>query len=74
MINPKEIHFYNKLADQGLVNKITCPFDKSDIVITQVDDSFNISFKCISCNTVFKPGMSLEKDIKLSIDKFKSKI
>lgn len=72
MLSPQQIHFYNDLAEQGLVKKITCPFDDSDIIVTKVDEKFNISFNCISCNTIFKPGMSLEKEIKLSIDKFKN--
>lgn len=74
MLSVQEVTFYNSLVNKGLVGKINCPFDIDDIVVTKVNPEDKVYFECITCNSVFYPGIKIEKTIKNTIDKFKSKI
>ena len=73
MITVQEINTYNNLAKKGFVQKITCPFDESDLIITKVDSDLNPFFYCLGCNSSFSPGNNTESKIKRALDKFKDK-
>ena len=69
LISIQEVHFYNQLAEKGIVKKITCPFNEDDIIITKFDDE-KVYFHCITCNSTFYPGINVIENIKISIDKY----
>ena len=73
MVTFQEINFYNKLAQKGLVQKITCPFDESDIVITKISKNNEPIIHCISCDSSFDLGINTQKRIKDSVDNPKYK-
>jgi hypothetical protein len=73
VLSAKEISFYNQMCDSGLAQKIECPFNEDDIIITKIDEKDNPYFYCISCNTKFDIGKNTEEKIKKSIDKFLSR-
>ena len=73
MVTFQEINLYNKLAKKGLVQKITCPFDESDIVITKIGKDDEPIIYCISCSSNFDLGINTQKRIKDSVDNFKNK-
>jgi len=74
LLSAKEVHFYNDLSNQGLVKKITCPFGEDDVIVTKVNESDEVYFECITCDSSFSPGINIIQNIKLSIDKFKSNL
>jgi hypothetical protein len=69
LISIQEVHFYNQLAEKGIVKKITCPFNEDDIVITKFDND-KVYFNCITCNSTFYPGINVIENIKTSINKY----
>jgi transcription elongation factor Elf1 len=73
MVTFQEINLYNKLAKKGLVQKITCPFDESDIIITKISKDNDPIIHCISCDSSFDLGINTQKRIKDSVDNFKHK-
>jgi hypothetical protein len=73
MVTFQEINLYNKLAKKGLVQKITCPFDESDIIITKIGKDDEPIIYCISCSSNFDLGINTQKRIKDSVDNFKHK-
>jgi len=75
LLSVGEIHFYNKLVEENKVkNLIVCPFVKEDLVVTKIDEDDMPYFHCIGCGTVFKLSQDIERIIKLTIDKFISKV
>ena len=72
MLSVGEVHFYNNLVESEKVhNVIFCPFDKTDIVITKVDEDDMPYFYCIGCKISFKLSSDAKEYIRLCIDKFK---
>jgi hypothetical protein len=71
MITFQDIHLYNKLARKGFVQKITCPFDESDIIITKIGKNDEPIIYCISCSSNFDLGTNTQKRIKDAINTFK---
>jgi Trk K+ transport system NAD-binding subunit len=69
MLSVQEITFYNDLVEKNIAGKINCPFDANDVVVTKVNDENEVYFKCLGCDTVFYPGLKVEKIIKNTIDK-----
>ena len=67
MLTAKEINTYNKLADNGFVQKITCPFDESDTIVTKIDSNDDPFFHCLWCNSSFTPSKNIEILIKKHI-------
>ena len=67
LLSAKEVHFYNDLSNQGLVKKITCPFDESDTIITKIDSNDDPFFHCLWCNSSFTPSKNIEILIKKHI-------
>jgi len=72
MLSIQEVHFYNDLAEKGIVKKITCPFNETDIIVTKFKDD-KVYFDCITCDSIFYPGINVIDNIKNSIEKFKYK-
>lgn len=70
MLSVQEVTFYNDLVISGLAKKINCPFDIDDTVVTRVNSQDKVYFECISCNTIFYPGIKVENVIKNTIKKF----
>jgi hypothetical protein len=71
MVTFQDIHLYNKLAKKGFVQKITCPFDESDIVIVKINKDNDPIIHCISCDSSFDLGLNTQKRIKDAINTFK---
>lgn len=61
----KEVHSYLNLVNEGRADKINCPFDETDIVITKLDKDDKVYFYCLSCQTSFYPGINTIQKIKL---------
>jgi hypothetical protein len=74
MISIQEVNFYNSLAERNLVGKINCPFGADDIVVTKVNDQDEVYFKCLTCDTIFHPGVKVINIIKDTIDKYKNQV
>jgi hypothetical protein len=75
MLSVQEVHFYNNLVEKNEVkNLIVCPFVKEDIVVTKVDEDDKPYFFCIGCRTTFYLTKDIQEIIKLTIDKFISRI
>jgi len=73
MLSIKEVHFYNDLVNKGIVKKINCPFEEDEhIVISITNESDEVLFECLTCNTIFKPGINTEQIIKSAIEKHKN--
>ncbi len=72
MLTVKEINTYINLSKRGFVQKITCPFDSSDAIVTKVNDDLEPFFYCLNCNSTFIPGGNTENRIRESINKIKS--
>jgi hypothetical protein len=70
LLTIREINTYNKLSEKGLVQKITCPFDVSDIIIARVDSLDNPFFYCLTCSSSFFVGLNTENKIKKGIKDF----
>lgn len=71
MLSVQEVTFYNNLVNKGIVGKINCPFDIDDIVVTKVNSQDQVYFECITCDSIFYPGIKVINTIKSTIDKFK---
>lgn len=63
----QEVHYYNDLVNKGFAEKISCPMDETDIVISKLDEKNEVFFYCISCKTSFYPGINLIEKIKAYI-------
>lgn len=75
MLSVQEVHFYNNLVERNNVkNVIVCPFVKEDIVVTKVDEDDRPFFFCLSCRVTFLLTKDIQEVIKLTIDKFISKV
>jgi hypothetical protein len=70
LLTTQEINTYNKLSEKGFVQKITCPFDTSDIIVTRVDSSGTPFFYCLTCSSSFSVGLNTEGKIKKGIKDF----
>lgn len=70
MLSVQEVTFYNDLVERNVAGKINCPFDTNDVVVTKVNDENEVYFKCLGCDTIFYPGLKIEKIIKDTIDKY----
>jgi hypothetical protein len=70
MLSVQEVTFYNDLVNKGLVGKINCPFDIDDTVVTRVNSKDEVYFECITCDSLFYPGVNVTNIIKNTITKF----
>jgi hypothetical protein len=74
-ISIQEIHSYLNLVNEGKAEKINCPLNETDIVISKIDENNKVFFQCISCNTKFYLGINKIQKIKkyLAADLFLKK-
>lgn len=63
-ISIQEVHSYLNLVNEGRADKINCPLNETDIIITKLDDNDKVYFQCLSCKTTFYPGINLIQKIK----------
>ena len=74
MLSAQEVNYYNDLVDNGLAYRINCPFGEDDIIVTRVNSQDEVYFECLSCKSVFHPGIKVIKIIKDTIDKYKNQV
>lgn len=74
-ISIQEVHSYLNLVNEGRAEKINCPLNETDTVISKIDESNKVFFYCISCNTKFYLGINKIQKIKkyLAADLFLKK-
>ena len=63
-ISIQEVHSYLNLVNEGRAEKIICPLDKEENIITKIDENDNVCFYCLSCNTNFYLGINTIQKIK----------
>jgi hypothetical protein len=72
MLSIQEVHSYNKLSEKGIVNPINCPFNEegvsTHITIPYLKKNDELSFTCLTCDTVFTPGLKTIEIIKKSLE------
>jgi hypothetical protein len=78
MLTIQEVHFYTLLSDMGKVNPINCPFNEDGVmnhlIISKVNESDEVYFNCVTCESTFTPGTNAQKIIKDTIDKYKNQV
>lgn len=64
----KEVHSYLNLVNEGRAEKISCPFNETDvaddIIVTKVDEEDKVYFYCLSCKSKFYLGINAIQKIK----------
>jgi hypothetical protein len=74
MLSIQEVNYFTKLVKEGKVQPVECPFDiakGNHLVYSKVDEDFNVVFRCVDCEIIFKAGLNTEELIKSAIDKYK---
>jgi hypothetical protein len=72
MLSMQEVHSYNKLSEKGIVNSINCPFNEdgvsTHILIPFLKENEELYFTCVTCDTIFTPGLKTIETIKKSLE------
>ena len=74
MLTIQEVNYYTRLIDKKLVDPILCPtapVSEKHFTMSQVDNDFNVYFKCFECKSKFTLGLQSETNIKNNINKFR---
>jgi len=73
MLSIKEVNYFTRLVNKKLADPIKCPlarYDENHFVLSKVDESLNVYFRCADCSADFQLGLEAKKYIKNTIDKF----
>lgn len=72
MLSVQEVNYHTKLVKEGKASPVECPFDikrQNHIVISKVNEDFEVFFRCLDCECNFYLGYNQEKLIQDAIDK-----